>query len=736
MNDAGPQNAAPSASVVGACASCGKPASHGRAFCGHCGARLWDPCIECGARNQVCERFCCQSGVDMRRRLEAIQADLDDRLATAAQNELDGNLLAAFQALEGSPEHDHSQLASRIETVRRRRTELHDARQQAIAERGQRVDQARQLIQQRKFAAAFETLDKIPASLRDQEARRLLAELEQPLSEIKRLRAALGAILKSGKADGALSMAERLVELEPDADDVRRVSEQLRLQQQQLDNVLSKKLLAKARDSVAKNDYLTARRCLERMPLLTHDTDLKLHSAIEDRVWLEHQLKIQPYADKTLLRLAERLTKLQPRDEIAAKLFAEMGARISRAENCAGRPFIPWAKSAASTRFGVMVEPICNLPKIHWQADRTEISAWVGNMRQFLVALGLALGGLGDAPLADLEFKAGASSWLGRLTAGRKRKSAAWGIDVGSSGLKALRLARQGEVITVDRASMISYDHEQPRNEATQIQPLIGPAFEKFVQQCAPGDEPLMVSFPGIQSLGRFFSLPRMKSARLEKALEIEVATQIPLPADEIVWQSHSWKTVGEAADPAFQSIAVVAAKKKHVELRTSALAEQGSQAVALQSECVSLLNVLLHCHADQIAQLSPQEAVGLVEVGDSATHLVAVCPGRGPWFRTIHRGIRTINRALVDALSVTWQQADLIRQQWPSAQPLAKLDKMLAAPIEELTRDMEHAIRAFSDSTGARMTRLYIAGGGCDQFGLVREWSRSDERTAAIVES
>jgi type IV pilus assembly protein PilM len=726
MNDVGGQNAALGAAVVGACASCGKPAASSRVFCGHCGARLWDPCIDCGARNSVAERFCCQCGADLCQRLSAVQSDLDQRLARAHELEQEGHLLEAFQALEGAPEFEHSQLASRVSQVHRRRTELTNGRLQAIAERGTRLETARQLHNQRKYAEAHAVLLEIPASLRDQEARRLLDDVERPLAEIKRLRGLLAESLKNSQPDAGLGMAERLAELEPHAEDVCKVRDQLRLAKRQRDAVLAKKLLAKARQAVAANQYAVVRQCLQRMPPLENEKEQKLLTSIEERVWLDRQLRIQPYADKTLLRLAERLCKLQPTDENARRLHAEMEARLSRAENRAGAPFVPWGRPSESARLGAPVEPISNVPKIHWQADRAEIAAWVSNMRQFLVALGLALGGLGGAPLDDLLFKLGSSSWLSRLSPPRRRsKSAAWGLDFGTSGLKVVRLAQERDVITVDRACVIPYASATPRSEAAQIQPLIAPAFERFVHQCTPGDDPLVVNFPGVQSLGRFFTLPPMKRAQMEKAIEVEVATQIPLAVDEIIWRRRIWQPAAGKGEPAPIHVAIVAAKRAYVELRAGAFAEQDTAGKTLQSECVALLNVLLHCHADQIAQLAPNEAVALVEIGDSSVNIVAVAPSRGPWFRTLHGGIQLLNRPLVSSFGVTWQQADEVRRQWPGTRPMVTVDKALAPAIDELTRDVGQVLRSYCDSTGSRIVRIYAAGGGSNQYGLLREWSR-----------
>jgi type IV pilus assembly protein PilM len=710
---------------VGACASCGKPAPAGRAFCGHCGARLWDPCFDCGAKNNVSERYCCQCGVDVQQRLAAIQADLDSRLADAEKQERQGNLLEAVQALENVGEHDHSLLATRYQEIRRRSVELQEARLRAIAERGQRVEKARQLIEERRYADANETLERIPASLRDQEARRLLSDVEKPLAEMKRLRASLAGCFKTGKTDGALGMAERLVELEPFAEDVRRACEKLRIQQQQRDAVLGRRLLTKARAAIAANDYATARRCFERLPPLSSDEERKLAAAIEERVWLERQLKSAIYADKSLLRLAERLCKLQPNDEAIRKIHAELAARLGKAENSSGRPYVPWARASEKPRFGPPLEPISNVPHIHWQADRVEVGAWVEQMRQFLVAVGLGLSGLGEAAFGELDFQIGSSTWLKKLSGRRKRKrTAAWGLDIGGSGIKALRLVREGDTITVDRAYLGLFPPIESRGESFQNQSAIAPAFAQFLQQYSPGEDLIVASFPGAQSLGRFFTMPPMKASKLEKAIEIEVTNQIPLPSNEIIWQSRVWKLLGKAESVGHQ-VAVVAARKMHVDLRVGALSEQGKTSWTLESECVALLNTLMHCYSGEIQQLAAEEAIAIVEIGDSATHLVALSPSRGPWFRTIHRGARSLNRPLVDAYELTWQQADVLRKQWPGPRPMAEVDRVLAPGIEELSRELDRALRAFVETTGGILTKIYVAGGGCDQFGLLREWTR-----------
>jgi hypothetical protein len=37
----------------------------------------------------------------------------------------------------------------------------------------------------------------------------------------------------------------------------------------------------------------------------------------------------------------------------------------------------------------------------------------------------------------------------------------------------------------------------------------------------------------------------------------------------------------------------------------------------------------------------------------------------------------------------------------------------------------VRHAVAAWKGATGGRIVRIYVSGGGSDQFGLIRAWSR-----------
>ena len=284
------------------CGNCGTVVATTRKFCGTCGSRLWEPCLKCGAQNSIAERFCSHCGADLQSALEAAVRLIDERLACSIAFEQEGKLLDAAGCLAELPECDHSQLAARIDAVRQRRESLVNQREQAVARRTAIFEEAQRLRDQRRYAAAHALLEQMPASLRDQQIRALLAEVVVALLQIKHLRGKLRETLKSGQLDELVESAEQLMQLEPEAEDVRRLCEQLRQRRDERDAALAIPLLKQARDAIGANDYSRAEARLARIAASAiaklGGDERKTLEGIGERVWLARLLRTAPMQTK------------------------------------------------------------------------------------------------------------------------------------------------------------------------------------------------------------------------------------------------------------------------------------------------------------------------------------------------------------------------------------------------------------------------------------------------------
>jgi hypothetical protein len=85
------------------------------------------------------------------------------------------------------------------------------------------------------------------------------------------------------------------------------------------------------------------------------------------------------------------------------------------------------------------------------------------------------------------------------------------------------------------------------------------------------------------------------------------------------------------------------------------------------------------------------------------------------------------LNKPLARARSLTIEQADALRHDWHNAEAMVRLDADLAPALDELTRSVRHALDTCDRTLGTQVSHVYLAGGGCYQYGLLRHWSLSD---------
>src|SRR4051794_26860247 len=110
-----------------------------------------------------------------------------------------------------------------------------------------------------------------------------------------------------------------------------------------------------------------------------------------------------------------------------------------------------------------------------------------------------------------------------------------WGIDVGQSALKALRM----EVIDgVPMATAFDYvEHpkilSQPDADPDQ---LTREALEKFLSNNDLKGDLVAISVPGQSGLARFVKLPPVDEKKIPDIVRFEAKQQIPFPLEEVVW--------------------------------------------------------------------------------------------------------------------------------------------------------------------------------------------------------
>src|SRR6266480_3325927 len=110
-----------------------------------------------------------------------------------------------------------------------------------------------------------------------------------------------------------------------------------------------------------------------------------------------------------------------------------------------------------------------------------------------------------------------------------------WGIDVGQSALKALRLEVIDGVITATAFDYVEHPKILSQPDADPDQ-LTREALEKFLSRNTLKGDLVAISIPGQSGLARFVKLPPVEEKKIGDIVRFEAKQQIPFPLDEVVW--------------------------------------------------------------------------------------------------------------------------------------------------------------------------------------------------------
>ena len=321
----------------------------------------------------------------------------------------------------------------------------------------------------------------------------------------------------------------------------------------------------------------------------------------------------------------------------------------------------------------------------------------------------------------------------------------AWGIDLGTSALKAVKLAwNEKKKEAVLEAAML-VEHAKSLNlainEAEEAK-LIGDTLETFLARHTPKAQRFCIGLPGRMALSRKIEIPPVESRKKGVELvEFEARLQFDQPLDQLVWD---FQPLG----PEEPSQALLIGAKRPVAMRfLEPLRRAGLHPDVLQPDFVALHNLAAYEQlaapatekgSDTFCAKHPQgrsgkrglppfpepaetAALALLDIGCSSTNIVVSSP-RSLWFHNCGIGGHTFTRALVTQFNLTVAQAELQKRVPESAERISDMYEALTPLFADLLKEVQHALAAYADAQpDCPVHRVLALGGGFALHGLFR---------------
>ena len=716
------------------CRSCGTLAKPNRKFCGNCGNPLWEPCPKCGTLEPASEKFCGDCGVNRSDALDTLLAESISNLEEANRMRKRGDFDSATALLGNTSEQKHSLVIPYAEEAKALLSEIEMERQRRNEEALEVLAVAEKAFADKDYESARCALDSIPPALRNDQMNELLAEVRTVSEEATSLDMAIRKGLDRKKYDGMLEQVARLLELQPSRNDMRKLHRQLEKRSQKHRKKEIAGLFHEAKKKIAECDYAEAVQLLDQVAGTNQSEEVQqLYERARELFWLKDDLRRTPVTDPALLGIAKRLVKLQPNDSGAADLLKELTRRMSATIEDPRAAYHGWAKPSESQKLGLPVQLLGWAQGIESSQASPAVKQTIANHPgRFLTACGLALQGLDRASVVTnlVPREEGVFSRL----AGRMRKThaaAAWGIDLGSSALKAVQLApgeSPDEDVRVLDCAIIPHEKNLLRSGIDgQRAAVIQQTLKAFTQQHDLSGSKICVGFSGSKVLSRFIQMPPLPEKKLAEAIQYEARHQIPFDLSSLVWDSHVIRRrLGDSEQDYSRSVVLIAAKTAQLRETIEPFQDLGLSVDILQSDCMALHNFLVYefFHEQRAAEQEHEDTlpgIAAIDIGSNNINLIISGPEM-VWFRSIDQGSDQYTSALVKQFKLTHEAAEQLKRSPTSSRSLYQWDEALQAVMKDQLREIRVSMGAYeSDHKQKPIGQIFGLGGGFHLHGLLR---------------
>jgi type IV pilus assembly protein PilM len=697
------------------CSQCGAPVAGNRRFCGQCGFNLWEACFQCQTLCLAGERFCGTCGADLKAHFDQRVSQWEETFQQAEQLRSECRYGDAIALLGPLTKADHPQLEPHTRRASELIRQLGQERQTRLAEAEVLGQEARRCVESGDHQRAVSLLECVPEALRGDELQRLMAQASASLDEVHTLSREIAESISAGRTGDLPGKIERLLAIKPDHPQANQLAQRL-----------EQRLFGLARAKLSACHYEAALALLEQVPRQVRGENFEaVRNRVRELIWLAADLRNAPVADETLAALAERLLKLSPGDARAAKALEEIRRRLKAAEGDPRRAVVSWVAPKEQTRVGCPVDWLTDFRRFHFHDDFAA-AALAAHPGSFFAACGLALQCL-RLSRTKINLHPNAPGLMGQFRKLQQMRpvSKAWGLDLGASGLKAMRLAvdKNQQNPTIEACDLVP--HRKLLSEAVneeEEQALIEETIKEFLSRNDLKGCRIGLGLPGRTVFVRQLNLPAVEPKKLANAVRYEMLRQISIPLDDLVW---GYEVLGKAADDPLAAkkndVAVVAARRIMLKDRLSRLGNAGMAVEVVQGDAIALYNFLAY---DYFGDAAPppervNEVTAVLDLGSDAMNVLIGSP-RLVWLHGAGFGCHNFTRALVRQQRLTLAQAEEVQRDPLRAESLYGLYQTLEPVFEELVKQIEAAFAQFLRThRHAKITRLLGVGGGFRVHGL-----------------
>ncbi len=298
-------------------------------------------------------------------------------------------------------------------------------------------------------------------------------------------------------------------------------------------------------------------------------------------------------------------------------------------------------------------------------------------------------------------------NFINRFLPKSRLLAAVVGIDIGTSSVKAVEIARTNNSFEIHHWALEPIKEGDPKA-----------ALKRLFSRMNFKDQIPVTSVAGKGALIRYIDMPRMTLEELRKSFVYEIDKYFPFDPQTIYTDCYITDSQSKEKK---MSVLVAAAKKELVDERIKLFKEVGMNLTYVTTNAIAMANAFEQLAPEQAA---PAGAKAMLDIGGVMSSLM-ILKDHSPCFtRDIFIGSQDMSKQIANILGVDLAKAEEIKR--TPGEMLNEIIQACEAPIDNLIGEVQLSLDYFMTEKNVPVTELFLVGGGSLLKGIEGTFEKS----------
>jgi type IV pilus assembly protein PilM len=286
-------------------------------------------------------------------------------------------------------------------------------------------------------------------------------------------------------------------------------------------------------------------------------------------------------------------------------------------------------------------------------------------------------------------------------------KSKSFGLDIGSTSMKAVWLGRSGNNLTIESVVSAPTTTRGMLTESDMDQKMFADSVKGILKSAGITEKNANVSIPESQVYSKIIEMPDLSDSELAASLKFELEQHIPLPLDQVKTDWQVMERIDEAGKRKM-NVLIVAAPLGILAKYEKVTGLIGITPQTVETEVISV-------HRALSPALDQTAADVIVHLGGSTTDVAIVKNGVLNMIFTIPLGGIAVTRAIAIDFGIDPNQAENFKRAYGLSQNVfeGKIGKSLEPILQSIIGDIRKAILSFKEKNNNMPVKQIILSGG-----------------------